>query len=130
MNTYEFTQTFTIEAVESGCGHTIFMTADHIKQRRRDHETFYCTHCGSHRHWPWESDLEKLRRERDAAAQREETIRADLAATKKRLSAQFGENTKLRNRAKNGVCPCCTRSFTNLRRHMATKHPDFETTQG
>jgi hypothetical protein len=23
------------------------------------------------------------------------------------------------------VCPCCNRSFQNLRRHMATKHPEF-----
>jgi hypothetical protein len=25
----------------------------------------------------------------------------------------------------NGVCPCCNRSFTNLRRHMTTKHPEY-----
>ena len=23
-----------------------------------------------------------------------------------------------------GVCPCCNRSFTNLKRHMETKHPE------
>jgi hypothetical protein len=69
--------------------------------------------------------VRKLRRERDAAKQREETIRANLEDTKRRLSAQFGENTKLRKRIKNGVCPCCTRSFTNLRRHLQTKHPEY-----
>lgn len=127
-NTISFTQTYEVVAIElASCGHVVYMSSDMEKRRRRDHGTWYCTVCGAAKHWPGESDMEKIRRERDAAKQREETIRADLEATKRRLSAQFGENTKLRNRAKNGVCPCCTRSFTNLRRHMSTKHPDFET---
>ena len=25
----------------------------------------------------------------------------------------------------NGVCPCCNRSFENLRNHMHTQHPDY-----
>lgn len=24
-----------------------------------------------------------------------------------------------------GVCPCCNRSFTNVRRHMTSQHPDY-----
>jgi hypothetical protein len=30
-------------------------------------------------------------------------------------------------RVAHGVCPCCNRHFTNLERHMTTKHPDFAT---
>lgn len=118
---------FDIERLElSSCGHVIYMTCDMSKQRRRDHKTWYCTVCGQARYWPSESDMERIRRERDAAVQREETIRKSLQDTQRRLSAQFGENTKLRNRVKNGVCPCCTRSFQNLKQHIATKHPDFD----
>jgi hypothetical protein len=29
-------------------------------------------------------------------------------------------------RVASGVCPCCNRSFVNLRRHMKTQHPEFE----
>lgn len=108
------------------CGHLILMTEDFEERRRRDHRSWFCLNCGTNQSWRGESDIEAAKRELKAAQQREETIRADLAATRKRLSAQFGENTKLRNRVKNGVCPCCTRSFTNLRRHMATKHPEFQ----
>lgn len=36
-----------------------------------------------------------------------------------------GVVTRTRNRIANGVCPCCDRSFTNLQRHMASKHPDY-----
>lgn len=123
MNTYQFTQTFTIEAVELGCGHIIFMTTEHVRDRRRDHETFYCTHCGSRRHWPGESDLEKLRRERDAALQREETHKAMRRNLETALAKEQKSKARLKKRAAAGVCPCCTRSFQNLRRHMETKHP-------
>ena len=35
------------------------------------------------------------------------------------------QRKKFIERTGNGVCPCCKRSFTNLRRHMNTKHPNF-----
>jgi hypothetical protein len=31
----------------------------------------------------------------------------------------------LHRRVGNGVCPCCSRSFTNLKRHIRSKHPDY-----
>lgn len=39
--------------------------------------------------------------------------------------AAKGQLTRMRNRIANGVCPGCHRSFTNVRRHMKTKHPDM-----
>lgn len=42
------------------------------------------------------------------------------------LRATKGVVTKFRRRVGNGVCPCCTRTFTNLSRHMTTNHPDFK----
>jgi len=70
------------------------------------------------------AEQEKIRRERDQLKQdaarlheriREEARRAEkaekkLAATQKRVAA--------------GVCPCCTRTFQNLQRHMKSKHPN------
>jgi hypothetical protein len=56
-------------------------------------------------------------------------LKQRVARLDKELVAQRGQTTKARNqleRVGNGVCPCCTRSFTNLRRHMATKHPGFK----
>tara|TARA_Y100000310_G_scaffold338946_1_gene430083 strand:- start:1163 stop:1354 length:192 start_codon:yes stop_codon:yes gene_type:complete len=46
-------------------------------------------------------------------------------AAEKTASTYKGQVTKLKNRAKAGVCPCCNRTFQNLSRHMETKHPDF-----
>lgn len=36
-----------------------------------------------------------------------------------------GVLAKVKKRVAHGVCPCCNRSFTDLRRHMESKHPEF-----
>lgn len=36
-----------------------------------------------------------------------------------------GVVTKTKNRIGKGVCPCCNRTFVELARHIATKHPDY-----
>ena len=48
--------------------------------------------------------------------------------TERRRRAEKGAKTRLKRRAAAGVCPCCSRSFENLRRHMTTKHPGFAAT--
>lgn len=71
-----------------------------------------------------ELELERKRKEwaqQEAARERE----AKEAALRREIG-QRAAKTRLRNRVKNGVCPCCTRSFQNLREHMANKHPDFQ----
>jgi hypothetical protein len=56
----------------------------------------------------------------------------DLRAARARLSIQKAQTTKARNKLKaterrvaHGVCPCCQRSFKQLRRHMEGQHPTF-----
>ena len=44
--------------------------------------------------------------------------------------AQKANTTKLKNRIKNGICPCCKRSFSNLKRHMEGKHPEYNKRKG
>lgn len=70
-----------------------------------------------------ETEREKKRRERAEA--RETALRDQLAASERQKAAYKGQATRLRNRAAAGVCPCCTRSFQNLQRHMASQHPTF-----
>lgn len=47
----------------------------------------------------------------------------DLAQRQAR--ALKGVVTKVKKRVGNGVCPCCTRTFANLARHMTCKHPEY-----
>lgn len=107
----------------------------HVPRRWLDHKAstagdVWCPN--GHRLSYTESDADRLRRERDLLKQaqariedekRQERERAD--SLQRRLSAQFGENTKLRKRLSHGVCPCCNRQFKNLQSHMAQKHPTF-----
>jgi hypothetical protein len=62
-----------------------------------------------------------LQRARERA-QAERDLRED---TERRLSAQKGATTRAKKRHAAAVCPCCNRSFVQLRRHMENKHPGY-----
>jgi hypothetical protein len=118
------------------CGLAFAMTAD-FRKRMLDSRvkgrgtTFYCP--AGHPQWyTGETEADKLRRERDRLKQnqayledrrREAEERADHQAARAR--GYKGHAAKLTKRAKAGVCPCCQRSFENLRRHMEHEHPKF-----
>jgi len=71
---------------------------------------------------------EEARREQaEARARRLSDENDHLVASRNALK---GHLTRHKKRTKNGVCPCCHRSFENLRRHMATKHPGFAAESG
>lgn len=83
------------------------------------------------------SEVQKLRdelaRERQAREQekarldsRITSLREDRDSALKRESALKGAKTRLKNRIANGVCPCCTRSFSNVQKHMAHMHPEYK----
>jgi len=78
------------------------------------------------------SEADELRRERDRlkqdAARLEDNAKRERElreAAERSASARKGVITRLKNRAAAGVCPCCNRSFQNLRNHMSAKHPGF-----
>lgn len=73
-----------------------------------------------------ETDANKLRRERDRLQQRLAQRDDEIAAEQKRTAAYKGQVTRLKKRAAAGLCPCCNRHFTNLKRHMATKHAGMD----
>lgn len=64
-------------------------------------------------------------------------LRDELAAEKKRKDAALGRANesdaarikaeaalgRLKKRQQAGLCPCCNRTFVNVQRHMASKHP-------
>ncbi len=90
-------------------------------------------HCpNGHRRVFRESNSARLRRElaqtqheleqSEAEARRQREFRKQ---TERQLSATRGAVTRAKNRISKGVCPCCSRSFVNLRRHMQGKHPEY-----
>lgn len=99
---------------------------------RRSAQQFHCPWGHPQHFLRGDSQETILRRERDLLkqrlAQRDDAIKAANDRTERerhRANGYKGYATKLAKRAKAGVCPCCNRSFVELRRHMATHHPDF-----
>lgn len=93
---------------------------------------FYCPN-GHGQHYTI-SEIDKLKKqlaETDASLGyyrgRVENLNSEKDHYKRVAAANKGQVTKMKNRAANGVCQCCNRTFQNLQRHMATKHPDFAT---
>lgn len=75
-----------------------------------------------------EEKIARAEREAKQARAREQATRELLAAEERSHAATRGHVTRKKkelSRVKSGICPCCTRHFTNLERHMATKHKDF-----
>lgn len=103
-----------------------------LAQQRNGQFQFFCPNGHGQVYTLGETEEQKLRRERDRLMQsiafeqdirRQESERADRA--ERRASAYKGQTTRLRNRAKAGMCPCCNRHFENLERHMHGQHPEF-----
>lgn len=112
------------------CGCYFGVPAGFTEQRRKDKNTFYCPN--GHPMSYTESELDRVRRERDRLAQRVAQRDDEIAhqrqrreETERRLAATRGVVTRIKNRIGHGICPCCNRTFSDLSRHMATKHPTF-----
>lgn len=128
------TMTYTGELVVQicWCGMRHAVPDELVDFQRRQHDNgaadvqaIYCPL--GHSHVPAGTPKWKLeQRKREAAEAREQHLRDQLEASERSKAALKGEMTKAKKRAAAAVCPCCNRSFVQLRRHMASKHPDYE----
>lgn len=120
------------------CGLTFGISDTFEAERRKDKRTFYCPN-GHPQGFYGKNTIEQELDAARALAERESRRRRwaeesaqrsrETADTERRRAAAYkGHATRIRNRIKNGVCPVpgCKRHFTNVRRHIATQHPDFQ----
>jgi hypothetical protein len=122
----------------SSCSALFAMEEGFQKERLADKRSFYCpnghgmSYLGKSETEKLKEQLEEERRQRQRAEQnvafwsdeaKEQRERAEHE--KRRANGYKGHATKITKRAKAGVCPCCNRTFQQLARHMATKHPTF-----
>lgn len=108
----------------SGCDVTFAMSEATYDETRATGRDWYCPN-GHRRCWTGKTTTQKLR---DAEA-REVHLADQLRASEASAEAARVATARLLQRAINGVCPCCKRSFENLRRHVATMHPDLTVEQ-
>lgn len=108
-----------------GCGITYAVPEEWMATKRREAGEIHCPN-GCNRVFR-ESDADRLRKqleckERELRAAKCDTLREQsLREAAEKLKAAAERKLK---RVQKGVCPCCNRTFINLQRHMATKHPD------
>lgn len=118
------------------CGVVFAMTEDFhqekLKYRHSDNRrSFYCPN--GHSQWyTGETEEQKLKREKkelEETVERERKWRSQAQKRaeheRHRANGYKGHATRISKRVKAGVCICCNRTFEDLQRHMATKHPTF-----
>jgi hypothetical protein len=123
MATLEYQRTLRLVVVQCCECFIEYGIPDEMNQRalqKTSNVNVYCPN-GHQWHYIGKSLEEQLRAAKAQAVQAADQQRA----AERQVSAMRGEMTKLRKRAAAGVCPCCKRSFVNVRRHMTSKHPDY-----
>lgn len=126
---YVGTEKLVVERCWCGILHAIPESLD--KQARG--ESRHTVYCPLGHDWVVrETAAQKLQKELQRERQQHDQTRAALADEKVEVrrqrhlvNAERSAKTRIKNRVANGVCPCCTRSFSNLRRHMESKHPNY-----
>jgi len=108
----------------SECGITYCLPQNFSRARSEDHKSWYCPN-GHSQYIPALSDAEKLRKQLDDEKRRHSQTQMELMAAEQKVTSVQKEKSRLQKRVKNGACPCCHRQFTQLSRHMKSKHPDF-----
>lgn len=93
-------------------------------ERRQDHGTFWCPN-GHTLSYPQKTAIEKEKERRQRAEEETARVRAALDQELSAHRSTKGQLTKAKKRVAGGACPCCNRTFVQLTRHMATKHPDY-----
>jgi hypothetical protein len=105
------------------CGIVFAVPAYFRATRQQDKKHFYCPN--GHSQSYTESEADRLRQQLEQQRKSTEWQKSRAQSLERSLVAQKGQVTKLKNRIARGVCPCCKRSFSDLHRHMTSKHPDF-----
>lgn len=107
------------------CGIVFAVPAYFRKMRLDDKQSFWCPN--GHSQAYVQSEADRLREQLQRSSESLVWQKGRVSSLEKSLIAQKGQMTKLKNRIARGVCPCCKRSFSDLHRHMQTKHPDYTT---
>lgn len=130
MSTFVETQTLVTETC-CKCGVLFAMPSTWQAHFKKNHKSFFCP-AGHGQHYTQECEEERLKRHvaqlqtfiehKDARIQEVINQRESL---KHQRDGMKGALRKVSVRVKNGVCPCCKRTFSCLADHMASKHPEF-----
>lgn len=130
---YQYNTTVELATIHCGCcGGTYAINERHRAQCYQEGGSWHCPYCRVSWGYANNNENAKLKRELEAERKRKEWAEQEARnqaglrrQAEHRERAQKAAKTRIKNRVQHGVCPCCTRTFENLARHMATKHPGY-----
>ena len=132
MTTLSFTQQLTVLSC-CNCGVEFALPEDLRQELVKERRRFYCPN-GHGQSYVGKTEAEKLREQLEAEQRRIVRLRAEqdrLVAQRDHAEAQArgykGAMVQARKRSAKGVCPApgCKRSFVDVAKHVATKHPEL-----
>ncbi len=117
------------------CGIAFGLESTHHANLMESHETFYCPN-GHPRAFTGQTEKERriaelerqtkaLASARDYWSNRTASATREVEQTTRRLNGYKGVVTRMKRRAVAGRCPCCSHTFKDVKRHMASQHPDW-----
>jgi len=106
------------------CGAIVVIEQNQMHKLRVSGKDFYCPNGHVLAFDPEGSKEKKLERELNATKLRLTTLQQERDYQQREKEKA---ERKLRRILKNGVCPCCHRSFVNVKFHMEVKHKDYLT---
>ena len=134
MGQHQISVEVTLTEINCGeCGGTYAINERYRAKKYEDGGSWTCPYCQVG--WGYSDNCENAKLKRQLVAEKKRTEwaqhdaaqqREEAGAQRRRASAQKGVATRLKRRAKAGVCPCCNRTFKALASHMKNKHPEFE----
>jgi len=107
------------------CGGTYAISEKYRKEKWEKNGNWNCPYCQCNWGYFGKTQLEKANERTERAEREANTQRALKHDALNSVRSHKAAKTRLKNRIKNGVCPCCKRTFTNVSRHMKCKHPDY-----
>jgi hypothetical protein len=119
----------TVSLIEIECGTCGVWHAIPRKMYETSQEEGGFWHCpnGHSRGWGTGTIQQERDRLKQKVAQLDDEVaslrRCQIEETELRLKTER-KLVASKRRAAAGVCPCCTRTFANVQRHMTTKHPN------
>lgn len=122
-----------VELTHINCGECggVYAINERYREKKQEKGGFWnCPYCKCGWGYP-EGGSENAKLRKQLADEQARKMRALEEANRLRAEAEKAtkQHARLKKRVANGVCPCCTRSFVNLKGHMATKHPEFTATK-
>lgn len=97
------------------------MSRSFYDAKKKDHDTFFCP-SGHKQHFTGKSEEDELREQLERREQMLDAANQRAGRLERQRDDVIRAHKRMRDRVKNGVCPCCNRTFQNLLRHMQTEH--------